>query len=68
MALWKALGLEERGLQRVAGVDPRKEQRLVSAGILSVQRLRAVLDDDCNGDINRMRAFLQVIGVLPKSV
>ncbi len=58
----------ERGLQPVAGIGPRNKQRLISAGILSVQRLRAVLDEDCKGDVIRMRAFLQVIGVPPKSV
>lgn len=58
---WRAVRFEEHGLQRIAGIGPRNEQRLVSAGIPSMQRLRAVFNEGCNGDKYRMLKFLQVI-------
>ena len=47
------------GLQRIAGSGPRNKQHFVSAGIPSVQRLRALFEE-CSGDQGTMQAFPQV--------
>ena len=47
-------------LQRIAGIGPRNSQRLVSAGIDSLTRLRELFRDSNNADKMKMLACSQV--------
>jgi hypothetical protein len=49
-----------KGLQSVAGIGPRNEQRLVSKGIVSVHKLTEVFNDQKKRNEEKMMSFLQV--------
>lgn len=49
-----------KGLQSVAGIGPRNEQRLVSKGIESVDRLKDVFYNQKRRDEEKMVTYLQV--------
>ena len=57
-----------KGLQSVAGIGPRNEQRLVSKGIESVDRLKEVFYTQKKRNEEKMLTYLQVSPVVSENI
>ena len=53
-------GSGDGSLQQVSGIGPRSEQRFISAGITSLPGLLNMFFEGKDGDMGRMRSFIQV--------